>query len=111
GRVFVGGHWRDEQEWPLARTSSTPYYLHANGALSTEPPANDSPATYRFDPKDPVPTLGGNLSSRRKERSRSPAPRINGAFWISGCALMRCRSPRDATSWCFRPRPSHVMSR
>ena len=29
GRIFVGGHWRDEQEWPLQRAVSTPYYLHA----------------------------------------------------------------------------------
>jgi putative CocE/NonD family hydrolase len=26
GHLFVGGRWRDEQEWPLARAVSTPYY-------------------------------------------------------------------------------------
>ena len=40
GRVFVGGHWRDEQEWPLARATATPYYLHADGALSPDKPAD-----------------------------------------------------------------------
>jgi len=25
GRIFVGGHWRDEQEWPPARAKATPY--------------------------------------------------------------------------------------
>ena len=34
GRLFVGGAWRDEREWPLARTVYTPYYLHADGTLS-----------------------------------------------------------------------------
>ena len=24
-------HWRDESEWPLARTRATPYYLHSGG--------------------------------------------------------------------------------
>jgi predicted acyl esterase len=33
GRVFVGGHWRNEREWPPARTQTTPYYLHADGGL------------------------------------------------------------------------------
>ena len=65
GRVFVGGHWREEHEWPLARTVYTPYYLHAGGGLSAQPPAReDRPTTYQFDPRNPVPTLGGNLSSQ-----------------------------------------------
>ncbi|HEX4389820.1 MAG TPA: CocE/NonD family hydrolase [Steroidobacteraceae bacterium] len=64
GRVFVGGHWRDEQEWPLARTRATAYYLHGDGGLATQRPAAHAPLAYRFDPRDPVPTLGGNISSQ-----------------------------------------------
>jgi uncharacterized protein len=64
GRVFVGGHWRDEQEWPLARAKATAYYLHAGGILSTDAPGPHDPVTYRFDPQHPVPTLGGNMSSQ-----------------------------------------------
>ena len=66
GRIFVGGHWRDEQEWPLAREVPTAYYLHGGGVLSPEKPATHAPVTYRFDPHHPVPTLGGNLSSQGK---------------------------------------------
>jgi hypothetical protein len=59
-----GGAWRDEQEWPLARTRWTPYYLRADGALSTEMPAeSESSSSYDFDPRNPVPTIGGNISS------------------------------------------------
>ena len=43
GRLFVGGRWRDEHEWPLARTRATPYYLHAGGLLSPEPPKEAPP--------------------------------------------------------------------
>jgi uncharacterized protein len=64
GRVFVGGHWRDEKEWPLARAKTTAYFLHAGGVLSADAPAAAAPLTYRFDPHDPVPTLGGNISSQ-----------------------------------------------
>jgi len=63
GRVFVGGHWRDEQEWPLSRAVNTPYYLHADGILSPEPPGASTPTRYTFDPRHPVPTIGGNISS------------------------------------------------
>src|SRR3982751_3894946 len=63
GRLFVGGRWRDEREWPLARAVTTPYYLQSDGALSLQKPAASRPTSYRFDPANPVPTLGGNVSS------------------------------------------------
>jgi hypothetical protein len=78
GRIFVGGHWRDEQEWPLARTMPKPYYLHPNGVLSPEKPTDHPPATYSFDPRNPVPTLGGNISSQ-------------GTLMFQGAADQRCR--------------------
>ncbi len=64
GRHLHGGVWRDEWEWPLARTRFTPYYLHADGTLSPEKPAERTSSTsYDFDPRNPVPTIGGNISS------------------------------------------------
>lgn len=64
GRLFVGGAWREEREWPLARTAHRPFYLHADGTLSPEAPnASSTPTRYSFDPRNPVPTIGGNVSS------------------------------------------------
>ena len=64
GRILHGGQWRDESEWPLARAKPTPYYLAGDGTLSVQPPADDDSATtYPFDPNDPVPSIGGNVSS------------------------------------------------
>src|SRR5207302_819897 len=79
GRLMVGGHWRDEQEWPLARTAPTPYYLHANGTLAPNKPAAHAPMTFTFDPHSPVPTLGGNVSSV-------------GALMMMGATEQRCHS-------------------
>ncbi len=63
-RLFHGGCWRDEQEWPLARTRYTPWYLHDDGSLSPEKCSEEtSHTTYRFDPANPVPSIGGNVSS------------------------------------------------
>src|SRR5207245_4843104 len=62
GRLQHGGRWRKEQSFPLARTEFTPYYLHPDAKLSREQP-NAASITFRFDPANPVPTIGGNLSS------------------------------------------------
>jgi len=64
GRVFVGGHWRDEPAWPLARATPTAFHLHAGGGLSTGTPKPSEPTSYRFDPRDPVPSIGGPVSSQ-----------------------------------------------
>ncbi len=70
-RLFVMGAnlWRNENEWPLARTVFTRYFLHSqghansligDGALSVDMPVVEPPDRYDYDPDDPVPTLGGN---------------------------------------------------
>jgi putative CocE/NonD family hydrolase len=68
-RIFVMGEntWRDEYEWPLARTDYREYYFHSNGKantlegdgrLDTQLPENEPPDTYVYDPEDPVITPG-----------------------------------------------------
>jgi putative CocE/NonD family hydrolase len=58
--VMGAGRWRDEQEWPLARTEWTPWYLQPGGALSPIAPSVDSdPSTFVHDPDHPVPMRGG----------------------------------------------------
>ena len=64
GRMNHGGRWRKEREWPLARTRYTEFYLHRDGVLGQEHPVQPASATtYRYNPLDPVPTIGGNISS------------------------------------------------
>ncbi|MES1262322.1 MAG: CocE/NonD family hydrolase [Acidobacteriota bacterium] len=60
-RIFVMGvnRWRDEEEWPLARARNTKFYLGRAGVLDEEPPRNSSADTFVYDPKNPVPTMGG----------------------------------------------------
>ena len=63
-RLNHGGRWRDEPDWPMAQTRSTPYYLRADGRLSTDAPSLGEPeaVSFDFDPADPVPTIGGGIS-------------------------------------------------
>ena len=64
GLLDHGGSWRNEREWPLARTEYRNYYLLPGGGVCTKPPAADGGATsFQFDPRRPVPTIGGCISS------------------------------------------------
>lgn len=70
-QLFVMGinQWRNENEWPLARTKYVKYYFHSegqansrsgDGELSAEAPQFEAAAdTYTYDPLNPVPTRGG----------------------------------------------------
>ncbi|WP_275466549.1 CocE/NonD family hydrolase [Streptomyces noursei] len=71
-RLFVMGvdQWRDEPDWPLPDTEYTAYYLRgagpANtaggaGALSPAEPTDEFVDTYLYDPRRPVPSLGGTM--------------------------------------------------
>lgn len=71
-KLFIMGDnvWRDEQEFPLARTQYTKYYLHSrtaangptsDGELSTSKPAAERREEFDYDPHNPVPTIGGRL--------------------------------------------------
>jgi putative CocE/NonD family hydrolase len=70
--IFVMGPnvWREEREWPLARTRFTPLYLrsggHANsksgdGTLQWQPVRKTPNDSFVYDPKNPVPTTGGSI--------------------------------------------------
>jgi len=71
-KIFVMGanHWREEDDWPLARAQSTKFFLHSSkganslrgdGVLSTTAPRSEQSDHYLYDPSNPAPTIGGPL--------------------------------------------------
>ncbi|NND31409.1 MAG: CocE/NonD family hydrolase [Saprospiraceae bacterium] len=67
GRLNHGGYWRNFEEWPPNGKEMT-YYFHEDGLFdSAISKLENSGTTYTYDPKDPVPTLGGNSSARLKD--------------------------------------------
>lgn len=67
-QLFVMGAntWRGEVAWPLARTVYTEFYFHSggkanspagDGIISQQPPQEESPDRYTYDPRDPVMSL------------------------------------------------------
>ncbi|UZW54355.1 CocE/NonD family hydrolase [Sphingobium sp. JS3065] len=70
-RLFVMGvdQWRDEQSWPLHDTKFVDYHLdgvgaantaNGNGLLTVDPATRDEADHYLYDPRRPVPSVGGN---------------------------------------------------
>ena len=59
-----GNQWRTCDAWP-PKCDLTSYFLHAGNKLSTDAPksavgSSESADTFVYDPRDPVPTVGGN---------------------------------------------------
>jgi len=75
GQLLHGGVWRDEETWPLARTQFQRFYLGSDGGLSrVAPDSAEAALRWRHDPDDPVPTIGGNISSLLDVAPDAPAP-------------------------------------
>jgi putative CocE/NonD family hydrolase len=64
GRLQHGGRWRSADAWPPPDATDRSFYLHSSGALlSAIPVERGAVMEYRYDPTDPVPTIGGALTS------------------------------------------------
>jgi hypothetical protein len=54
-----GNEWRTALDWPPP-SQATLFYFHENGSSTTEKPASvQASRSYQYDPKNPVPTIGG----------------------------------------------------
>ncbi|HJY67728.1 MAG TPA: CocE/NonD family hydrolase [Streptosporangiaceae bacterium] len=65
-RIWVGGarEWRDLATWPPPAQAPRRWYLGSDGTLSSKEPADGAsvpPASFRYDPADPTPSVGGAI--------------------------------------------------
>ena len=111
-RIFVMGEnrWRDEQEWPLARAHSTPYYLsgggHANtaggdGVLASQSSSKDAADHFEFDPSNPVPTGAQSGYSRTPSDQREAEKRQDVLVYTTAPlpADLEVTGPISVTLW------------
>lgn len=63
GRRDHGGAWITSTSWPPAEAKPCSLYLDASNRLSFTPPAQKARYEYRADPSNPVPTIGGPITS------------------------------------------------
>ena len=65
-RIYVTGakQWRDLDEWPPT-TGERTWFLGAGGRLDDDAPTDaDSVTTFRYDPMEPTPSVGGRVLAR-----------------------------------------------
>ncbi|WP_084327491.1 CocE/NonD family hydrolase [Salinarimonas rosea] len=62
GRRAHGGAWREAASFPPPDAVETPFFLDARGLLAADP-APEGAITIQTDPADPVPSLGGAITS------------------------------------------------
>ena len=62
GNLSAGGSWQTFTAWPPEDARATEFHLGADFSLAeTVPPPGA--LSFDFDPRDPVPSVGGNVSS------------------------------------------------
>jgi putative CocE/NonD family hydrolase len=73
-RVWRSGAeaWGELAEWPPADAAGTDWYLCADGGLDAATPvlASADSTSFRYDPADPTPSVGGRIMSIRTGGSR-----------------------------------------
>ena len=68
--IFYSGknEWECHEQWPIGNMTPIPYYIHANGSVSTEAPTSkESYTEYVSDMSHPVPYTANPTSYRTKE--------------------------------------------
>jgi uncharacterized protein len=90
-RIHVGGtaQWRDLQAWP-PHDASQAWYLDGNGELSADARDRAGSSSFRYDPADPTPSVGGQLTSPQA------GPRDNGALEARPDVLVFTSEPLQA---------------
>lgn len=64
GRLDHGGVWKTASDWPPPDSLELKLHLCADGTLRPTPPdSGAAPRSFRYDPMDPVPTIGGAVTS------------------------------------------------
>jgi len=60
-RLFVMGanEWREFDSWPPTGYIAQPWYLQAGRRIAPSAPAASAPDSFRYDPADPTPAIGG----------------------------------------------------
>jgi putative CocE/NonD family hydrolase len=64
GRFDHGGQWRSESHWPLPGTNFTKFHLQPDKRLTRDAPNHAKAGhSFRSDPDNPVPSIGGSITS------------------------------------------------
>jgi uncharacterized protein len=90
-RVHVGGvgQWHDLEAWPPSAGDHA-WYLGGGGRLGQQAGHGDGSSAFRYDPADPTPSIGGQLTTPQA------GPRDNGAIEARPDVLVFTSQPLSA---------------
>lgn len=100
---LLDGGWRDFDAWPPAGSRPVDWFLHSggransafgDGTLSTEPPGDEPPDLYVYDPLAPTPSCGGHSCgppgpTPLGPADQAPAERLNSVLVYTSAPLPR----------------------
>jgi len=87
--AYIPTDWLRSERWPPPGTSPRRLYLCGDGSLADMPAGE--PRRYRYDPRHPIPSLGGrNMSIDAGPRDQRPAQSLR------DYGLIYCGAPLDA---------------
>jgi putative CocE/NonD family hydrolase len=70
---YVANDWRHAERWPLPSARPKRLYLRVDAALA-DTPGNAGTLAYRYDPRKPIPSIGGrNMLIEAGSRDQRPA--------------------------------------
>jgi len=87
GNLDHGGAWHRAPDWPVPGAQQLQLRLHPDMTLREAAPASPGAMCYAFDPRDPVPTIGGSLTSGE------PIFTGGGFDQVEQTAFYGCRNP------------------
>ena len=92
--------WQAGADFPPDPTAPLELFLDAHGRLAAEAPASAGSASYRYDPEDPAPTIGGATlmggAFPAGPRDQSPLAARGDVLTFAGEPLV---GPRRAAGW------------
>ena len=87
GHLDHGGAWHEATDWPPPEARPLTLHMHDDMRLRDATPESASEIAWDFDPRDPVPTLGGALTSGEPVFTGGPVDQVEDP------AFFGCRTP------------------
>jgi putative CocE/NonD family hydrolase len=100
GYLDHGGKWFEDIDWPPRASRPLVLYPHADMRLHKNASQTPGDISYDFDPANPVPTLGGALTSGEPVFTGGPVDQVENASFF-GCKTpgMPLKARRDVVSF------------
>jgi putative CocE/NonD family hydrolase len=99
--IHQGGIWKSSNDWPIPNTTFTNYYLNSNGKLLLDKPNKIDLefSSFTFDPKDPVPTIGGGISAASGYIEPGGYNQVAGSRFVGSRDNLPLKSRHDVLSF------------